>query len=55
MKNKTLLALLASLALAACSNSEDTAAPEPDSKQSWAEFTATSIDEYYRRNPGVGG
>ena len=51
MKNKTLLALLASLALAACSNSEDTAAPEPDSKQSWAEFTATSIDEYYRRNP----
>ena len=51
MNNKTLLALLASLALVACGGSEDTAAPEPETKQSWAEFTATTIDEYYRRNP----
>ena len=51
MNNKTLLALLASFALVACGGSEDTAAPELDAKQSWAEFTATTIDEYYRRNP----
>ena len=51
MKNKTLLALLASLVLVACGSSEDTAKPAPEAKQSWAEFTATTLDEYYRRNP----
>jgi len=51
MNNKTLLALLASLVLVACGSREDTAAPESEAKQSWAEFTATTIDEYYRRNP----
>jgi len=51
MNNKTLLALLASLVLAACGGSEDTATSAPEAKHSWAEFTATTIDEYYRRNP----
>ena len=51
MNNRTLLALLASLVLVACGSSEDTAAPEPEAKQPWAEFTTTTIDEYYRRNP----
>jgi len=51
MNNKTLLALLASFALVACGSGEDTAAPEQKTKQSWAAFTATTIDEYYRRNP----
>jgi hypothetical protein len=51
MNNRTLFALLASLVLVACGSSEDTAAPEPETKQPWAEFTATTIDEYYRRNP----
>ena len=51
MKKTTLLALFASLLLAACGGSEDAAAPEPEAKQPWAEFAATTIDEYYRRNP----
>jgi len=52
MNKNILLALLASFALTACSNgSDDATAPTVEMKQPWAEFAATTIDEYYRRNP----
>ena len=43
---------VASLALAACSGGEDRVAEVVAEQQlPWAEFVATTIDEYYRRNP----
>jgi len=52
MNKNLLLALLASFALVACSSGSDEAvAPAVEAKQPWAEFAATTIDEYYRRNP----
>jgi uncharacterized protein (DUF885 family) len=52
MKKSVLLALVASFALVACSNgSEEAVAPVADTRQPWAEFAATVIDEYYRQNP----
>jgi uncharacterized protein (DUF885 family) len=51
MNKTTLLTVFASLLLAACGGSENAAVPEPEAQQSWAEFAATTIDEYYRRNP----
>ena len=52
MKRTVVLALLASFTLVACSDATDeavTTVAEP--KQPWAEFVATTIDQYYRRNP----
>jgi len=52
MNKNFLLALLASLTLVACSGGSDEASVAAiDAKQPWAEFAATTIDEYYRRNP----
>jgi uncharacterized protein (DUF885 family) len=52
MHKNLVLALLASFTLVACSNEPDkSAAPMGAAKQPWAEFAATTIDEYYRRNP----
>ena len=51
MNKTTLLTVFASLLLAACGGSDNAAVPEPEAKQPWAEFAATTIDEYYRRNP----
>ena len=50
MKKSVLLALLASISLAAC-GTEDTSAPTAEAKQPWAEYVATVIDDYYRQNP----
>ncbi len=50
--NKTiLLALIASFAISACSSETDDATLVADSKQPWADFVATVIDDYYRQNP----
>jgi len=52
MKKSCLLALIASFALVACSKDPGQATePVADAQQPWAEFAATVIDEYYRRNP----
>ena len=52
MNKNLFLALLASFTLIACSNGSDEASTATvQVKQSWAEFAATTIDEYYRRNP----
>jgi uncharacterized protein (DUF885 family) len=52
MNRHFILAVVASFTLVACSNGSDqAAAPTVDAKQPWAEFAATTIDEYYRRNP----
>jgi hypothetical protein len=52
MSKSVFLAAIASFALVACSDgSEETSAPAADARQPWAEFAATAIDEYYRRNP----
>ncbi|MDH3805402.1 MAG: DUF885 domain-containing protein, partial [Gammaproteobacteria bacterium] len=52
MKKSVLLAVLASFALVACSGgSDDAAVPVVAAKPAWADFVATVVDEYYRRNP----
>ncbi len=51
MNKTTLLALIASLAISACSSETDDATSIADSKQPWADFVATVIDDYYRQNP----
>lgn len=52
MRKSSILALIASFALVACSNGADDApAPVAEVKQPWAEFVATVIDDYYRQNP----
>jgi hypothetical protein len=52
MKRTTLLAIAASLVLAACGGPKDeAAAPQADAKQPWAEFVVKVIDDYYRQNP----
>jgi hypothetical protein len=50
MKKTIYLALLASIAIAACSKAPEQA-PVAEAKQPWAEYAANVIDEYYRRNP----
>jgi uncharacterized protein (DUF885 family) len=50
MKKTIYLALLASIAIAACSKAPEEA-PVAEAKQPWAEYAANVIDEYYRRNP----
>ena len=43
---------VASLALVACGGDDDRAAEVVVEEQlPWAEFVATTIDEYYRKNP----
>ena len=52
MKKSLLLALTASVALAACGKSAvEQPADVAEAKQPWAEFAATVIDDYYARNP----
>jgi hypothetical protein len=51
MNKTTLLALIASFAITACSSETDDAISVADTKQPWADFVATVIDDYYRRNP----
>jgi len=52
VKKSVLLAVLASFALVACSGgSDDAAVPVVAAKPAWADFVATVVDEYYRRNP----
>ena len=52
MNKSLLLAIVASILLAACGKSGvEEPAPVAESKQPWAEFAATVIDEYYARNP----
>ena len=51
MNKTTLLALIASFAISACSSETDDATSTADSKQPWADFVATVIDDYYRQNP----
>jgi hypothetical protein len=52
VKKSVLLAVLASFALVACSGgSDDAAVPVAAAKPAWADFVATVVDEYYRRNP----
>ena len=52
MNKHLILAVLASYILVACGKgSEEATAPAVDAQQPWAEFVATTIDEYYRRNP----
>lgn len=54
MKNPLLLALIASILLAACGkNAVEEPATVAEPKQPWAEFAATVIDEYYARNPEI--
>ncbi len=50
MKKTVLLALLASLMLAACGPKEEST-PVAEVKQPWSEFVAGVIDDYYRQNP----
>jgi len=50
MKKSIFLALVASIALAACSKAPEQP-PVAEAKQPWAEYVANVIDEYYRRNP----
>ena len=55
MRKTAFLAIVASLALAACSKDNDqTAAPETEAKRPWADFVVTVIDDYYRQNPESG-
>lgn len=52
MRKSVFLALIASVALVACSKGpEEAAAPVAEARQPWAEFAANVIDEYYRQNP----
>ena len=51
MNKTTLLALIASFAITACSGETDDATSVADTKQPWADFVATVIDDYYRQNP----
>jgi hypothetical protein len=52
MRRSVFLALIASVALVACSKGpEEAAAPVAEAQQPWAEFAANVIDEYYRQNP----
>ena len=52
MRNTLVLALTASLVLAACGkDAVDQSTEVAESKQPWAEFAATVIDDYYARNP----
>ncbi len=54
MRNLAVLLLAASLAFAGCGGEQAGTDPTvTESKQSWAEFSATVVDEYYRRNPEV--
>lgn len=50
MKKIVLLALMTTVWLAACTKSAEEVPPVAQ-QQPWAEFVATVIDEYYRRNP----
>jgi hypothetical protein len=50
MRKSTLLALLVSFMMAACSGADDQATVAAD-KSPWPEFVVTTIDEYYHRNP----
>jgi hypothetical protein len=55
MRKTALLALVASLALAACSGENDqSTAPAAQEKRPWADFVVTAIDDYYRQNPESG-
>ncbi|MDH3352438.1 MAG: DUF885 domain-containing protein, partial [Gammaproteobacteria bacterium] len=52
MKKSLVLALVASLSLVACGKASDQSAVQVvEEKQPWADFVATVIDDYYRRNP----
>lgn len=52
MKKKVLFALIASVALSACSSgSDEAAAPAAEARQPWSDFVATVVDDYYRQNP----
>lgn len=55
MTKSVLLAVFASLAIAACgSGTDDATAPGTAAKQPWADFVATVVDDYYRQNPESG-
>jgi len=55
MNKNLVLALVASLSLVACGKGADeTVAQVDDAKQTWPDFVATVIDDYYRRNPESG-
>ncbi len=49
MRSALLCAVL--LAIAACGGEEQRAATQKQEQLPWADFVATTIDEYYRRNP----
>ena len=54
MRGLALVFLVASLAFAGCGGEQAGTAPTAtESKQPWADFAATFVDEYYRRNPEV--
>ncbi len=48
---RSMLLIAALLALAACGAEERGAATPEERQVPWADFVATTIDEYYRRNP----
>jgi len=55
MRKTAFLAIVASLALAACSSDNDqTAKPAAEAKLPWGDFVITVIDDYYRQNPESG-
>ena len=51
MKRSLILAFVASVALGACAERVEETPVAEQAQQPWAEFVATVIDEYYRRNP----